>query len=84
MTKEEKAALEANTKAVYALVKEMKNLNVRMDRLIRQNQVHDVILMKEKEYDYTEIMNENNKYEKVVKKFAYDAYVNSQNKKEEN
>lgn len=76
MTKEEKQALDANTK-------EAKAVNVRLDRLIRQIEISNIIEIKKNGFDIEEIIRDNDIFEDFLKKHAIDVLAKKLNKKED-
>ena len=74
MTKEEKAAVEN-------LTKETKAVNVRLDRLIRQIEIANVIEAKKNGIDFKTLIESNDEFETLLKKHAVDIMVRK-NKKE--
>lgn len=69
MTKEEKLALENNTK-------ELKNLNMRMDRIIRQQEIANVLKAKELGVDMNDIIVKNDQFERDLKRHAIEVIMN--------
>lgn len=65
MTKEEKAVLEENTV-------QLKALNMRMDRLVRQIEISNVIAAKAQMLDYDEVISEMDVFENKIKKHSVD------------
>ena len=77
MTKEEKQALDQNTK-------EIKNLASKMDRVVRQMGIANVLKAKEIGVDINSIIPENDKFENNLKQHAYEVSTKKANKEENN
>ena len=65
MTKEEKAALDANTK-------ELKNLNTKLGYLVRQMEIRNVIAAKEQGLNLDEVISEMDILENKIKQHSID------------
>ena len=80
MTKEERMALEANTKALNNLVE-------RMERICRQIQISNILKAKELGIDVNDMIPENDKFEKNIKRHGYEKklghHQNREQQKEE-
>lgn len=75
MTQAEKATLDN-------LTKEAKGINVRLDRLIRQIEISNVIEAKKNGIDFKTLIESNDEFETLLKKHAVDIMVRK-NKKED-
>lgn len=75
MTQAEKATLDN-------LTKEAKGINVRLDRLIRQIEISNVIEAKKNDIDFNTLIESNDEFESLLKKHAVDIMVRK-NKKED-
>jgi len=77
MTKEERMSLEANTKALNNLVE-------RMERICRQIQILNILKAKELSLDVNDMIIENDKFEKNIKRHGYEKKIGHYKQKEEN
>ena len=77
MTKEEKQALEANTKALKDVVE-------REDRICRQIQISNLLKAKELGVNIDDMIIENDKFENKIKRHGFEKKNGVNKKKEEN
>ena len=68
MTKEEKAALDANTK-------ELKSIGSELRKLVRQMEIRNVIAAKEQMLDLDEVISEMDDFEAKIKQHSIDINI---------
>ena len=68
MTKEEKAALDANTK-------ELKSIGSELRKLVRQMEIRNVIAAKEQMLDLDEVISEMDEFEAKIKQHSIDINI---------
>lgn len=68
MTKEEKAALDANTK-------ELKSIGSELRKLVRQMEIRNVIAAKEQMLDLDEVISEMDNFETKIKQHSIDINI---------